>query len=121
MNEQIERRSQETTVNDGAGAVDVTADLDTDDYVGIIADYVIVGADRRARLGTVRAVWDDDGNPSVIDETSTLDVVATTDDIVFSIATSGTDPNEVVNLQLTNDSGVNCKVVISYQAIKRPA
>ncbi len=81
--------------------------------MGAIVDYSFVSGNGAQRFGTIRVNFN---NASVVlDETSTTDLVSSTDGVVFSASVAG----GVMTLIVTNNEGTAIDLVAVYNLIAR--
>jgi len=81
--------------------------------MGAIVDYSFVSGNGAQRFGTIRVNFN---NASVVlDETSTTDLVSSTDGVVFSASVAG----GVMTLIVTNNEGTGIDLVAVYNLIAR--
>ncbi len=81
--------------------------------MGAIVDYSFVSGNGAQRFGTIRVNFN---NASVVlDETSTTDLVSSTDGVVFSASVTG----GVMTLFVTNNEGTAIDLVAVYNLIAR--
>ena len=81
--------------------------------MGAIVDYSFVSGNGAQRFGTIRVNFN---NASVVlDETSTTDLVSSTDGVVFSASVAA----GVMTLIVTNNEGTGIDLVAVYNLIAR--